>query len=141
MNHMKQVAQMLGVELEEEFKVEGYPDGKRYRLTRENLELFYDGKWCIISGILTYLLSGKYNAMKIPKPILTEEEKEYLSYVIKPFRDSVEYIIKNSAYCPVEWIIIKYKDGQATSLPQFEKGTMYKGMELVKEYTLEELGL
>ena len=76
------------------------------------------------------------------EPILDDAEKEYLNAVIKPFRNSVEYIIKkNSAYNPVEWITIKYKDGGATNLPLFEKGTMYKGMKLGRNYTLGELEL
>lgn len=39
-----------------------------------------------------------------------------------------------------EYIGICIKE-QETMLPYFEKGTMYKGMELDKEYTLEDLGL
>lgn len=35
----------------------------------------------------------------------------------------------------------KKKGTDYCSLPWFRKGTMYKGMETDKEYTLEELGL
>ena len=79
------------------------------------------------------------------EPILDEAEKEYLSSVIKPFRKFVVYIEK-----------IKYIDGWekitfyslnlkswecVTILPPFQSGTRFKGMELNKQYKLEELGL
>lgn len=81
--------------------------------------------------------------------ILDEEEKKYLSAVIKPFRDQVEYIKKIEAYnvgygCG-EKISIELcdKDGirDYIALPWFAKDTMYKGMVLCKRYVLEELGL
>lgn len=41
-----------------------------------------------------------------------------------------------------EFIHISMKDNfDNCTLPDFEKGTMYKGMERSKRYTLEELGL
>lgn len=70
--------------------------------------------------------------------ILTEKEKAYLSAVIKPFREMVEYIEKRT-YTGKEYIAIVIKEDLNVSFPVFEK--MYKGMELNKEYTLEELGL
>lgn len=82
-------------------------------------------------------------------PVLDEEEKKYLSAVIKPFRDMVEHISKidtyNVGYGDGEEIFIELcdKDGVRDFflLPWFAKGTMYKGMETDKRYTLEELGL
>ena len=84
--------------------------------------------------ILTEWANSEYK-----KPILTEEEKAYLSAVIKPFRDKVQYIAKYS-YAS-EWITIKIIDDSKLTFPSFEKGAMYKGMEEAKEYTLKELGL
>lgn len=72
-------------------------------------------------------------------PILTEEEKAYLSAVIKPFRNEVLNIQKRSNY--YEWISIVMKDLEIICLPFFEEGTMYKGMEGNRKYTIEELGL
>ena len=66
-------------------------------------------------------------------------EKEYLSNVIKPCRHKIEYIIKTGSYSE-EYISISLPH-EDVDLPCFEKGTMYKGMEANKEYTLEELGL
>lgn len=71
--------------------------------------------------------------------ILDDKEKEYLSAVIKPFRDRVEYIRKNS-FADDEYIGIELVN-DCIDLPNFAEGTMYKGMEVDEEYTLEELGL
>ncbi len=78
------------------------------------------------------------------EPILDEMEKEYLSNFIKPFRDRVYYIYKTDSYGEhddTEEINIEYDNYFEVALPDFKKGTMYKNMELDKEYTLEELGL
>ena len=73
--------------------------------------------------------------------ILTDKEKAYLSAVIKPFREEVEYVYKK--YLEIskgEYLEISLENG-VISFPCFEKGTMYKGMEEGKRYTLKELGL
>lgn len=74
------------------------------------------------------------------KPILDDAEKEYLSAVIRPFKDKVEYICKTADY-DGEYIAIGILNDSEIILPYFEKGTMYKGMEANKEYTLKELSL
>ena len=73
-------------------------------------------------------------------PPLTDEEREYLSSVIKPWRYRVKAIIKQERLL-MELIVIKCQDGWEVELPNFEMGTMYKDMELDRKYTLEELGL
>jgi len=73
--------------------------------------------------------------------ILDDDEKKYLSAVIKPFRGNVTNIIKGAFEPKQEFISIYYKNGEATFLPCFEARTMYKGMERHRRYTLEELGL
>ena len=74
--------------------------------------------------------------------ILTDKEKDYLSAVIKPFRKDVKYIKKMDFVIKAkEYLLIKMHDLSTAALPLFEKGTMYKGMEANKTYTLEELGL
>lgn len=73
--------------------------------------------------------------------ILTEEERKYLSNVIKPFRDSVMWIMKHdSLFSDVQFIQIMLNNNYI-SLPYFEPYKYYKNMEADKEYTLEELGL
>ena len=99
----------------------------------------------------------RYDIVKITRPtaytkiydrkedILDAKEKEYLSNVIKPFRNRIEYIKKNALLGgKKETIIINYIDicyPNEIYFPSFEKGTMYKNMESNKEYTLTELGI
>ena len=77
--------------------------------------------------------------------ILDDAEKRYLSAVIRPFRNQIISIYKEQFGFNHESIIIEYYDfdrSQSTlCLPQFEKGSMYNGMEPGRRYTLEELGL
>lgn len=73
------------------------------------------------------------------EPILNDVEKTYLSAVIKPFREKVEYVKKID--CEKKEFLKIYLEDDSISFPFFEAGTMYKGMEADKEYTLEELGL
>lgn len=74
------------------------------------------------------------------KEILDEKEKEYLSAVIRPFKGRVDYIQKEISDTR-EAIFVCVACDDYLSFPYFEKGTMYKGMELGKKYTLKELGL
>ena len=147
MNHMEEVAQLLGVEIGEEFKIEGHSGNVKYRLTEENLEYLssYD-HWFSISSTLNCLLNGEYKVVKIPKPVLDDVEKKYLSYVIKPFRNSVKYFYKypcgaNGNYEAITAKIGGYGYCDSLNLPNFKKRSMYTCMELIKEYSLEDLGL
>ena len=71
--------------------------------------------------------------------ILDDVEKAYLSAVIKPFREEVKTIEKASFEEDEQ---LQISDGDTVmAFPCFEKGTMYKGMEEYREYTLEELEL
>ena len=82
-------------------------------------------------------------------PILSKKEKEYLGAVIKPFRDRVVYIRKVEAGECNQFISIKVKrydydeedSHEYIDLPYFREDTMYKNMEVGKDYTLKELGL
>ena len=82
--------------------------------------------------------------MEHDEKILNDAEKKYLSAVVKPFRDRVDSICKINTLerYGSERIDICFTDESVDmALPIFESGTMYKGMDLGKEYTLEELGL
>ena len=75
-------------------------------------------------------------------PILDEVEKMYLSAIIKPFRNRVDFICKvNFLEDAFQHIVIGIANDEAIALPLFESGTMYKGMKSGHGYTLEELGL
>ena len=144
MNYMKQIAEMLGVGLDEEFYLKG--SKYKHKLTKDGL--FYcledDKSWLFANWTFYEILAGELEIIK--KPILDDIEKEYLSNVVKPFRNKIKHIIKyvgeDRNY---ECIVIKYNNinGYTGTMcfPSFEKGTIYKGMEVNKKYTLEELGL
>ena len=77
------------------------------------------------------------------EPILTDEEKEYLSAVIKPFKNSILYIDKFKLVDGFQQIRITLEDEHYVSvieLPPFDND-MYKGMGTDKFYSLEDLGL
>ena len=75
-------------------------------------------------------------------PILTDAERKYLSAEIKPFREKIECIFKAKLPNFDEYyIIVGLKDNDSLRFLCFKGNTMYKGMEVDKEYELEELGL
>ena len=77
------------------------------------------------------------------KEILDKVEKNYLTNVLKPFRKRVKFIRKIESLtfsAEKELLQIQLNDDDI-ALPYFEKNTMYKGMKLDKDYSLEELGL
>lgn len=76
------------------------------------------------------------------EPILDDIEKEYLSAVIKPFKNRVKSINKVVYHNDLVFIRLKYDENDYVYLPHFRlKSGMYKGMKNNKNYTLEELGL
>lgn len=122
-------------------------DDIEYKCTRTDYE-DCEGEYLsyVISGDLSVLEMACDDCIAIYDEILDDKEKAYLRNIIKPFEKYVKHIRKESI-CGQEQIIIVYKDYldckhySRFSLPSFKAGTMYKGMELFKEYTLEELGL
>ena len=145
MNYMKQIAQMLEVELDKEFNVTGNNGDALLVIKEDGIYRLFKSKWVKTKYFLDMLLTGKIEIIK--KPILDDNEKEYLSGVIKPFRDKVKCIVKRDYEMSYEneYIFIVFNDDGCMQIkmcfPSFKKGTMYKGMELNKNYTLEELGL
>lgn len=81
------------------------------------------------------------NGFIVEKEILDDVEKEYLRALIKPFRNRVIGIKKVTWDYLREYIIFYINGEPSITLPFFKKYTMYKGMELDKDYILEELGL
>ena len=79
--------------------------------------------------------------------ILNDKEREYLSSVIQPFRHKVIGIVKRSYRIRKEYECIQihsiYVANCAHYIPLlfFEKNTMYKGMQVDKEYSVGELEL
>lgn len=76
------------------------------------------------------------------EPILNDTEREYLSAVIRPFREEVDTISKFSNWSDEsQYIYISMKTNTYCTLPLFPKNTMYKSMEVGRHYSLKELGL
>lgn len=142
MNCMEQVAKILGVKLNEEFNIED--SDYKYKITKDGMKVYYgiNDCWNSVNYTLGDILSGK---RKIKKPILDEKEKEYLSAVIKPFRNRIIHIVKRNAVI-YEYIVIRFWEIGSKNItnmyfPVFRKDTMYTGMEINKEYSLEDLNL
>ena len=139
MNYMKQVADMLGVELEQEFKLKGI--SKVFKITKDGMYMktALTDDWLLVNYAIGSILIGDH---EVKKTILDQAEKEYLSAVIKPFRKRIKSIKKaynsgNSAY-----ISIAMDKCEHIYLPYFNLNSgMYKRMETDKEYTLKDLEL
>lgn len=141
MNYMEQVAKMLGVELDQEFKLKGI--SKQFKITKDGMYMktALTDDWLLVNYAIGSILIGDH---EVEKTILDQAEKEYLSAIIKPFRDRVKDIVKHGYDC-YEYIEIRFYSENIPmgniNLPYYEKSSMYKGMELNKKYTLEDLGL
>lgn len=143
-NKMSEVAKLLGVELNQEFRLKN--SNFVYKVTQRGLlKRYYDESEFRGSSLLEELLLGKFEIIRRVNPILDNTEKIYLSNIIKPFKDQVIAIAKRPANYG-EFIDIMIDEGDIGDcgniyLPYFKPGKMYKGMILDKGYTLEELGL
>ena len=121
-------------------------DGKKFRRKdwNKNDYIYIKGECISYSGhayCLNWGILLDNNWELYEEPILDKEEKEYLSAVIKPFKDKISKISKTSSY-DYEYLYFVGKVLKGSfRLPSFAKGTMYKGMKLGKKYTLKELGL
>ena len=71
--------------------------------------------------------------------ILDEAETNYLRNVIRPFYEDVISIEKDK--CNTREAIYIHTQDSVIKFPNFKAGTMYKGMELRRSYTPEELGI
>ena len=127
-------------------------EGKKVRNTNWINGLYLlkeENKICFSNPYIAKYLNDtdlNYGSWELYKePILNEEEKEYLSNVIKPFKNRVCYIIKGDV------LLLSYKEeyiqicvnshNHYINLPTFVKGSMYKNMKSWYKYTVEELDL
>lgn len=127
---------------EQDYKEIKNPGTSRYI---ELLEGLKDNWQYMNQGKITKIEEPTYKTVYEHKEeILDEAEKRYLRGVIRPFRDKVEYICKyhHTSVTNEEFICICFLNSNGLMLlPYFKEHSMYKGMELDKNYTLEELGL
>ena len=103
------------------------------------------GNWYLFSECVSDVLFKNVTWEKSPiqfrdDEILTQKEREYLKFVFKPFASDTLYIQKVQSSDSMEHIrAVTYPS--AIVFPDFEKGTMYKGMISGVKYTLKELGI
>lgn len=87
--------------------------------------------------------------LPVKEKILDEDEKRYLKNIVRPFRNSVVSIHKRGYDNRYDYLVIVYRDifsdddttQRNIYLPNFKKDTMYKGMVVDQDYTLDELGI
>ena len=78
--------------------------------------------------------------------VLDDTEREYLKTVLKPFHEKVKYVEKVPAHVFdednwEEYVFVAFYGRDLFAFPNFDAGSMYAGMELNKEYKLDELGI
>lgn len=105
-----------------------------YKKHFKSLPRDFTGTIKIENGFITEIVKEK-------KEILDKVEKEYLSAVIKPFKEKVTCIAMKKLLTSECYLSIDMIGNDEFTLPNFKQGTMYKNMEINREYTLEELGL
>ena len=93
-NHMAEVAKLLGVELEEEFRITGFPENCRHKLDKGGLWRYNEecDWWDDDSCALTRLLGGNARVIKLPwKPKM--DEQYYIPRIVAntEYRFSVYY--------------------------------------------------
>ena len=149
MNHMVEVAHMLGLELNENFRFKSRLidlSTYEFKFTEDYLMYYHtEGEYWEKASFdtLCNLLNGKYEVIKLPKSILTKQERNYLLSIVKPFKEKVQHISKLSSKDGESICIdIRYDwEEDSIMLPKFAAGTLYKGMEIGKEYSVKDLGL
>ena len=122
-----------------------------YITTNKDGYIIYENDNYITASTLSlrsFVLADDWEEYK--EPILDKEEKEYLSFIIKPFRNRIMDVYKTMyEYEREDYYAIRIRlkpefSGSTydyLSLPYFRGNTMYKGMQADKNYTLEDLGL
>ena len=112
---------------------------------RVNCGIGSEDCWVINKDMYSDKFLDKIIAVEVPD-ILDDEEKKYLSAVIKPFRHRIAYIVKMlDPFKDREKIVIYYRNCynviKCFELPEFKSELMYKNMRIAQSYKIEELGL
>ena len=97
--------------------------------------------------ILVDLIAGRKHIK--PRELLTDAERAHIKSVIEPYGYDVWDIRKVQNSKDTQKIVITYDYGRVrdpldsfeVSLPFFDNDTMFTGLQLNKDYTLEELGI
>ena len=135
-------------------------EGKKVRNIKNNQTLWFDeygllrdndneddvNRYVLNIHCKGLIIGNAWELYEEPKPILDIEEKTYLEGVLRPFKDRITNIYK-VFMGDCEYLVINFKSAiynnceESFSLPYFKPKTMYKNMEILKKYTLKELGL
>lgn len=118
--------------------------GTSFALTKQGKPVECDGFPCINCAFNFSCTIKRMNWLleEYKEPILDDIEKEYLSAVIKPFKNRVKSINKIVYHNDLAFIRLTFDENDLVYFPKFRlKSGMYKGMKNNKEYTLEDLGL
>lgn len=110
-------------------------DGK-YFGTLSNLDVFNK----CVSDVLFKNVTWENSPIQYrDNELLTPKERGYLKFVFRPFASDIMCVQKRR-FNDVEHIrAMTYKS--SIVFPDFEKGTIYKGMKAEAKYTLKELGI
>ena len=114
MNYMKQIAKMLGVELEEEFYLESIEYGCYFLDDRSKKATFklslsgmmtnyHNDEWKSADECLVSLLEGAYTIVK--KPWKPKENEEYYWVDLK------RRVVKGNFNCGYTWDVMRYQLG------------------------------
>jgi len=144
------VKELFGVEIGEEFTIENteanyicmgcyFDKAKEFHVPSES-RLLYRTNAETKKILWKDLLEGNAKIIKAKKPILDEGEKKFLRNLVKPL--GIDWI-KKIEYSKRQYYIYAHrKTGNTLSLPLFSAtSTMYRGMELNREYKVKELEL
>lgn len=158
MNYMKQVAEMLGVQLYQKFRISGpyfsalpcwfrFTD-RKFEYYDNNLGGWQDGDLDTLCDLLNGMdeVIKPYevadigiNSAVVEKHILTGHERKWLSNIIEPFRKDVIGIAKLSVEDTISLFINTRCN--STDLPGIKKEDTFSGMKNGKMYSIEELSL
>ena len=133
-------------------------DGKRWYggfsylelVSFENSPTYYSNKgfhYSVPLGLTTYSFEEvDFSVKKTNKKFLLDcIDRKYFNNFLRPFRDKIQYICKKqSSDSDYEYIKINYFEDNHASyiyLPYFKAGTMFKKLELNKQYDLNDLDL
>ena len=145
------IANYFGLDVGTVFQIEGFPG--YFKFDHENILLWRDDymdpdEWLTLNEyILADLITGRRHIK--PRELLTDAERAHIKSVIEPYGYDVWDIRKVQSSQDTQKIVITYDyggtrdplDSFEVSLPFFDNNTMFTGLQLNKDYTLEELGI
>ena len=87
-NHMAGVAKLLGVELEEKFKIKEAPTTSIYKISEKGLVLHHEEDWWeAVPYMLALLLTGERKIVKLPWTGSESDKSSYQQGLIYRTRD------------------------------------------------------